>query len=341
MSKQVGKGTNGNGSQNTPPPSPPSTEPTAAAAGSTPAAHATPAPQEKFTASIHPTGEVSDFVGMAATALEIALGKPVIAIIQQGQQGKGEYGLLDEKLHWLFYTRRSELPTEPFAVLLHSPGGTAQGAHDLARLFRKVAGGFTVIVPSYAKSAATLFSLGADQIIMGTHAELGPLDVQFTDHEREERLSALDEVHALERLQAEALEAVDRTVLFLKSRTKKKWSTVLPLAAEFATTMMRPLLEKMDVVHYTQMSRLLKVAEEYAIRLLRHAGYDKGDAAHVARQLVSGYPEHEFVIDLDEAKSIGLKTAVAPSQPIARLLDLMTPGLVNNVVLGRVKAVNG
>jgi len=47
-------------------------------------------------------------------------------------------------------------------------------------------------VPRYAKSAATLLALGADRILLGKFAEIGPLDAQFDDPEREYRLSALD-----------------------------------------------------------------------------------------------------------------------------------------------------
>ena len=39
---------------------------------------------------------------------------------------------------------------------------------------------FRVIVPNIAKSAATVFALGADKIIMGYCSELGPIDPQIT-----------------------------------------------------------------------------------------------------------------------------------------------------------------
>ncbi len=63
----------------------------------------------------------------------------------------------------------------------------------------------------------------------------------------------------------------------------------------------------LDAVHYTQMSRALKVAEEYAVRLLQ-ANYPAEKARGIARHLVEKYPEHEFVIDADEAASFGLRT---------------------------------
>ena len=39
---------------------------------------------------------------------------------------------------------------------------------------------FTIIVPNFAKSAATMMCLGADKIMMGYLAELGPIDPQIS-----------------------------------------------------------------------------------------------------------------------------------------------------------------
>src|SRR3954464_1318288 len=94
----------------------------------------------------------------------------------------------------------------PVALVIHSPGGEARAAYQLATILRKHCGSFVAVVPRYAKSAATLLSLGASRILLGRCAELGPRDAQWEDPEREEHLSALDEVQALERLQAAALE---------------------------------------------------------------------------------------------------------------------------------------
>ena len=39
-------------------------------------------------------------------------------------------------------------------------------------------------MPFWAKSAATLLCLGADKIVLGEHAELGPLDVQIYEEKK-------------------------------------------------------------------------------------------------------------------------------------------------------------
>lgn len=64
-------------------------------------------------------------------------------------------------------------------LLLTSSGGDPNAAEKLMQMFRKRFNeSFQIIVPFYAKSAATLMCLGADKICMGYGAELGPIDPQ-------------------------------------------------------------------------------------------------------------------------------------------------------------------
>ncbi len=230
----------------------------------------------------------------------------------------------------------AELPKKkPIGLLIDSPGGYAQCAYRFATILRQHCGGFTAIVPRLAKSAATLLALGADSILMGQHAELGPLDAQIYDSEREDYISALDEVQSLERLHAFALDAVDRTMLLMVPKTGKKVETLLPMILNFVTEMMRPLLEKIDTVHYTQMSRALKEAEEYAVRLLQ-VYYPLNEARRIARHLVENYPEHGFFIGAEEARSLGIKvSSITPEQQAT--LDIMYPHLTSLIAIGRLK----
>ncbi len=94
-------------------------------------------------------------------------------------------------------------------LLIRSPGGQINWAYKIVRLFQRRTEEFFTIVPFYAKSAATLIALGGKQIIMGSEAELGPLDVQLWNEETEEYSSALDAVQAFERLNSYALTAFD------------------------------------------------------------------------------------------------------------------------------------
>lgn len=66
-------------------------------------------------------------------------------------------------------------------LLIHSPGGFGEAAEKIVQMCRSCcADRFRVIVPNFAKSAATMIALGADVIVMGDRSELGPIDPQYT-----------------------------------------------------------------------------------------------------------------------------------------------------------------
>ena len=238
-----------------------------------------------------------------------------------------------------FLERKREISSEqPALLLIDSLGGDARVAYQIARLFNRRAG-FIALIPRYAKSAATLLALGAQHICMGLDAELGPLDAQLADVEREGIISALDEVHTLHRLNAAAIEVFDQTMWLLIGRTGKKIDSILPHTLEYTANFIRPLIENIDAVHYTQMARVLRVAEEYAIRLLS-SKHTEEEARKIAQSLVEEYPEHGFVIDSDEAKKIGLKVQ-NPLPELDAIFDALIPKLNEGLTLvGQFKEMN-
>lgn len=64
-------------------------------------------------------------------------------------------------------------------LILCSPGGDGETAIRLARMAQAASKRFVVIVPESAKSAATIFALGAHEILMGPTSDLGPIDPQI------------------------------------------------------------------------------------------------------------------------------------------------------------------
>src|SRR5690349_10667109 len=62
--------------------------------------------------------------------------------------------------------RKQSPDVQEIDVIIHSPGGMADEAYRLARTLRKNFTTVNVIVPFWAKSAATLLCLGATDIIV-------------------------------------------------------------------------------------------------------------------------------------------------------------------------------
>lgn len=243
---------------------------------------------------------------------------PVWVLIQNFNEGP--FNSLDNKVWNLFVSGEKELKkNKPVAIVIDSPGGDAKNAYKIARLLHERCGPFSVYIPRYAKSAATLLSLGAKEIYMGEHAEIGPLDVQVWDADREGYCSALDTVHSLQRLRAFSLESLDEAMMLMIGRTGKKVDSLISHTMHFITEMVNPLFNKIDVIEFTKMSRILKVAEEYAKRLL-FFNHTEENALKIASRLVEHYPEHGFFIGRKEAKEMGLPI-IKPKQAIDEIMD--------------------
>jgi membrane-bound ClpP family serine protease len=66
-------------------------------------------------------------------------------------------------------------------LILHSPGGDPTAAASLVQYTRSKFDDVRVIVPVAAMSAATMWTLSADSILMGKHSQLGPIDPQLAN----------------------------------------------------------------------------------------------------------------------------------------------------------------
>ena len=66
--------------------------------------------------------------------------------------------------------------TKSVDLFLYSRGGDVSVPWRIASMFREFGKEFNMLIPYKAQSAATLLSLGADNIIMTKKAELGPID---------------------------------------------------------------------------------------------------------------------------------------------------------------------
>ena len=69
--------------------------------------------------------------------------------------------------------------TERLDLIIDSPGGEANIAEKLAVMCRSFCKEFRVVVPNFAKSAATMIALASDKILMGYLSEIGPIDPQI------------------------------------------------------------------------------------------------------------------------------------------------------------------
>jgi hypothetical protein len=173
------------------------------------------------------------------------------------------------------YSAVCEFPEKrDILLIVGSRGGRIEPAYLISKNCKAVAKKrFVVAVPRRAKSAATLLSLGADEIHMGAMSELGPIDPQLGGIPA---LALTNALQTLARLVSENPGSADMFAKYLES--------------------------KLDLGMLGYFERINDSATQYASRLLegKTLGEERSPAA-LAVHLVNHYKDHSFVIDKDEA----------------------------------------
>ena len=105
---------------------------------------------------------------------------------------------------------------EPIDLIVHTPGGLAIAAAQIAMALKDHPGRKTVIVPHYAMSGGTLIALAADSICMDSHAFLGPVDPQIGDQNGSYPASSL--IHLTK---VKNVNEIDDRTLILAEEAKK------------------------------------------------------------------------------------------------------------------------
>ncbi len=104
----------------------------------------------------------------------------------------------------------------PLDIILHTPGGIALAATQIAFALKGHPGKKTVTVPHYAMSGGTLIALAADTITMDPNAVLGPVDPQLGDQQRLYPASSILKV--VEQKKIDEIE--DRTLILAEESRK-------------------------------------------------------------------------------------------------------------------------
>lgn len=100
-----------------------------------------------------------------------------------------------------FQDQISHLNSKSIDIIIETPGGIAEVVEDMVKLLRSKYDHIGVIIPGTAKSAGTIFSMAADEILMGTTSSLGPIDAQIITHNK--RYSADAFLEGLEKIKEE------------------------------------------------------------------------------------------------------------------------------------------
>jgi hypothetical protein len=235
-------------------------------------------------------------------------------IIFQNGHRKDKWGFLDRRVFQEIQDQMDSVVNTPKAqteidVWVDSPGGDANAAYKIFLDLQARSSKFRIIIPDFAKSAATLLALGADEIFMAPAAELGPLDAQIPHPDREMSISALDVAHTYDYLSQFAIGAAIQGGGEILETTGFPPSVVLRVTMNFLALFMKPAISKLDPSLVHQAGNVLRVAQDYAKlmltnrRLAKEDESDEFDPRSFAEHLVTEYPAHGFVISRDVART--------------------------------------
>lgn len=234
--------------------------------------------------------------------------KNLIKLIEQKLGGKlisyvenSEHPFASINIHDTLYFEdllRSAGDSKKGFLLLNSSGGNGNAAEKLLSMCRKrFSEEFTVIVPNFAKSAATMMCLGADKIMMGYLAELGPIDPQILGGGAFP-IPARSFIDGLEMVRKNITERGDPPNMYL--------------------SMLQQVKPEMISMCQSAIDDARCFAETWLSKYMLQS--DKEHAKKVADWLSDGqtYKSHGKVIDYVEAKNI-LKLNVEPVNPDSEL----------------------
>lgn len=87
--------------------------------------------------------------------------------------------IVNDDIHG-FMSALHGLNNDKLDLIIHSPGGSAEAAEQIINYLRAKYSHIRVIVPQSAMSAATMIACASDEIILGKHSAIGPIDPQIT-----------------------------------------------------------------------------------------------------------------------------------------------------------------
>lgn len=211
---------------------------------------------------------------------------------------------------------------ENVILILTTYGGVADAAFRIMRFLQRKYEKITLYIFGYCKSAGTLMALGADEIVMSDFGEFGPLDVQVLKNgELYGRSSGLDIHQALDVIATQGYMMFEGYLDNLTERSQGQITTKIAadIVSSMAVQLLTPITAQIDPLRLGEMNRVMRVAQDYGQRLSsKFLGQNR---ARTIDQLTSGYHEHGFVIDYEEAKQLFQEVEVREPTELEQVLE--------------------
>ena len=188
--------------------------------------------------------------------------------------------------------------------LIISNGGDPITALRIISLLRERFDKIAVLLPYVAYSAATILSLGADEIIMHPYSNLGPVDPQLTVSRQADNGQSAQ-------LQFSS-EDIRNYIDFVKT-------DVGITDQDHLTSAFNALAKEVGPLPIGSAKRSQQLSLSLSIKMLETHMEDKSKATSIAKALNTSYYHHGYAVSRSEAQNIGLNVIT----PDATLENLM------------------
>lgn len=169
-------------------------------------------------------------------------------------------------------------------LILHSPGGSLEAAEALVQYLRSKFSHIRVIVPQMAMSAATMIACAGDEVVLGKHSFLGPIDPQIIlNTPLGQRMVPAQAV--LDQFEQAKRECADPAKLAAWLPMLNQYGPDLLVQCEHANELSKSLVQRWLETYMFKRQRNKKKAKEIADWLCDHAHF-KTHGRHIPRQEV-------------------------------------------------------
>jgi len=157
-------------------------------------------------------------------------------------------------------------------VVMCSRGGDPDAAYKMARYLQHRYDSHSVIVSGLCKSAATLFAIGADELIFTPFGELGPLDIQLP---KEDKLfgqeSGLNITEAILTLEGHARQTFNGMIVEVIGNSGGiiSFRTASEVVTGMVSALYGPIFSQIEPEEVGSRIRAMRIGEQYAERLDR------------------------------------------------------------------------
>jgi len=176
-------------------------------------------------------------------------------------------------------------------IIIHSPGGSAEATEALVKYLRSQFTHIRAIIPYGAMSAATMLACAANEIIMGKHSFIGPIDPQ---------------VIVYTRLGRRAIPAQAITEQFERAKEEckndpKNLGVWLPIIEQYGPALI------------VECENAIDLSKNLVLEWLTQYMFKKENGEEIAKKVAETLANHSLFkshgrhIDREQAKEIGLK----------------------------------